>query len=228
MNTVKLTAFNIRRFIPRDQIDKALSLSVLFSVAMITARIIHTGHYTFLSLIWNLFLGFLPYLITRAITREPRMIDTRAKFIIAFLLWLFWMPNAFYIITDLFHLGSTPNMPRWFDLALILSCAWNGMLMGVLSVRQMEKIWHQRVPQLREWWFLAPVMFLNAWGIYIGRFLRYNTWDILSNPFELFGEIVAMLVHPFQNKLAWSMVLCYAVMMSLMYVTLKQLSKAIR
>ncbi len=119
-------------------------------------------------------------------------------------------------------------MPRWYDLALILSCAWNGVLMGVLSVRQMEKIWHQRMPQIKEWWFIAPVMFLNAWGVYIGRFLRFNTWDIISNPFVLMADIFEMLLHPVQNKIAWSMVLCYAVMMWIMYVTLKQLSKAIR
>lgn len=228
MNSMKLTAFNMRRFLPAEQIDKALTLSILFSLALIAGRIIYTGHFSYLFMVWNLFLGFLPYLITKAISREPRLINSRVKFIIAFLLWLFWMPNSFYIITDLFHLGSTPNMPRWYDLALILSCAWNGVIMGVLSVRQMEKIWHVRVPQVREWWFMAPVMFLNAWGVYIGRFLRFNTWDIISNPFVLMADIFEMVLHPVENRIAWSMVLCYAVMMGIMYVTLKQLSKAIR
>jgi uncharacterized membrane protein len=228
MNALKLTAFSIRRFIPAEQIDKALSLSILFSLTLIAGRIIYTGHFSYLFLVWNLFLAFLPYLITKAISRDSRLINTRVKFIIVFLLWLFWMPNAFYIITDLFHLGSTPNMPRWYDLALILSCAWNGVIMGVLSVRQMEKIWHLRVPQIREWWFMAPVMFLNAWGVYIGRFLRFNTWDIISNPFVLMADIFEMLLHPVENRIAWSMVLCYAVMMGIMYATLKQLSKAIK
>lgn len=230
MNTLKLTGINIRSLVPKEQIDKTLMMSIIFSFVLIAGRVVYTGGYTFIFLIWNLFLAFLPYLVTKVITREPRMIDTKIKFAIAFLLWLFWMPNSFYIITDLFHLspGHYQGVPQWYDLALILSCAWNGLLLGVLSLRQMEKIWHVRVPQIREYWFLAPVIFLNAWGVYIGRFLRFNTWDIISNPFQLIGEIFEMVINPVQNKGPWTMVLCYAMMMGVMYVTLKQLSKAIK
>jgi uncharacterized membrane protein len=223
-----ITAISSRPSVSNREIDKALVMSVLFSVALIMGRIAYTGMLTYVFLIWNIFLGALPYFITRTIAKNPGLISSRIKFLLVFLLWLFWVPNSFYIITDLFHLGSTPTMPRWYDLALILSCAWNGLLLGVLSVRQMEKIFTAYAPKISGWWFIAPVMFLNAWGVYIGRFLRFNTWDILSNPFGLMAEILQMLVHPVENKYAWSMVLCYAALMGVMYVTMKQLSRAIR
>lgn len=226
--STNITAIGIRPAVSNREIDKTLVLSVLFSVTLIMARMVYTGTLTYVFLIWNIFLGALPYFITRTITKNPALTAGRFRFIPVFLLWLFWMPNSFYIITDLFHLGSTPNMPRWYDLALILSCAWNGLLLGVLSVRQMEKILQERAPKISGWWFIVPVMFLNAWGVYIGRFLRFNTWDIVSNPFVLMADILDMLVHPVENRYAWGMVLCYSVMMGIMYVTLKQLSKAIR
>ncbi|MGN6419140.1 MAG: DUF1361 domain-containing protein [Pseudobacter sp.] len=226
--STNITAINIRPAVSNREIDKTLVLSVLFSVALIMARMVYTGTLTYVFLIWNIFLGALPYFITRTISKNPALTASRFRFILVFLLWLFWMPNSFYIITDLFHLGSTPNMPRWYDLALILSCAWNGLLLGVLSVRQMEKILQERAPKISGWWFIVPVMFLNAWGVYIGRFLRFNTWDIVSNPFVLMADILDMLVHPVENRYAWGMVLCYSVMMGIMYLTLKQLSRAIR
>lgn len=223
-----ITVINSRPSASNREIDKALVMSVLFSVALIMGRIAYTGMFTYVFLIWNIFLGALPYFITRTIAKHPRLISSRLSFLLVFLLWLFWVPNSFYIITDLFHLGSTPAMPRWYDLALILSCAWNGLLLGVLSVRQMEKIWEERVPQINGWCFIMPVMFLNAWGVYIGRYLRFNTWDIVSSPFALMADIFDMLVHPMQKKYAWGMVLCFTGLMWVMYISLKQLSKAIR
>lgn len=208
--------------------EKTLIVSLLFSIALILARMGYTGKIFSLFMIWNLFLGSLPYLITRTMSREPKWAASKLNFVIAFLLWLFWVPNSFYIITDLFHLHQNPDVPHWYDLALYMSCAWNGLLMGLLSVRQMEKLWMVRFPKLRDWWFIAPVMFLNAWGVYIGRFLRFNTWDLIANPFQLLTDIFPMLLHPMENKYAWGMVLCFSVMMTLMYVTLKQLSRAIR
>ena len=223
-----ITVINSGHSASNREIDKALVMSVLFSVALIMGRIAYTGMFTYVFLIWNIFLGALPYFITRTIAKHTRLISSRLSFLLVFLLWLFWVPNSFYIITDLFHLGSTPAMPRWYDLALILSCAWNGLLLGVLSVRQMEKIWEERVPRINGWCFIMPVMFLNAWGVYIGRYLRFNTWDIVSSPFALMADIFDMLVHPMQNKYAWGMVLCFTGLMWVMYISLKQLSKAFR
>jgi uncharacterized membrane protein len=81
----------------------------------------------------------------------------------------------------------------WFNHALIFSLAWNGLLLGILSMRQMEKIW-----ELRWGWselvFIYPVMCLNALGIYIGRYLRYNSWDVVSDPLDLSKDILYLIV----------------------------------
>ncbi|MES1159817.1 MAG: DUF1361 domain-containing protein, partial [Bacteroidota bacterium] len=223
------------------------------------ARVIHTGRITFLFLTWNLFLAYIPYFITSVLARRPLWVSNRTILIPVFIVWLLFVPNSFYIITDLFHLGDqhgggghieniAPHLPRfndgpaasgpvvhsdnrqapqWFDLAMILSFVWNGLLLGVLSVRQMEHILLPQLSMQRELLFLYPIMWLNALGIYTGRYLRYNSWDVITNPFDLLGDIASMVIHPLRHQYAWDMILCFSILMTLMYLMMKRVHKAL-
>lgn len=204
-----------------------LAASVAFSMLMVMARIVYTGELTFTMLVWNLFLAYVPFFITGWLQNHPNWIEVRWKFAAAFLCWLVFVPNSFYIITDLFHLRGYYSMPMWFDLALILSFAWNGLLVGVLSVRDMERMTRLHLGYRNELYFIYPIMFLNAFGVYIGRYLRFNSWDIIASPFGLAFDIVDILVHPVVYKNAWAMVICYGTLMSLIYITLKKISRAL-
>jgi len=224
-----------RPFFLRSEIDRLLSLSMFFGILLVVVRMIHTGRSTFIFLPWNLFLAYLPYLITEYLSHQrqtARQHKKRDRWIFSALClgWLLVIPNSFYIITDLFHLGDWYNdrlMPSWYDLAMILSFAWNGLLLGVLSVRQMEKILTPRLPAHNELFFLYPVMWMNALGVYIGRYLRFNSWDLVTDPFHLFRDILHMLIHPLRSQMAWGMIFCYSILMTLIYLMLKKISKAI-
>lgn len=217
---------SIRRFyLNKTEVERGLILSCLFSICLSIIRVILTSQLMFAWLQWNLFLAFLPYFITRTLIRRPRWIESRWKFAIAFLCWLAFIPNSFYIITDLVHLDERLPVPLWYDLALILSFVWNGLLLGALSVRQMEKIVVVKYQIPNEWWFSVPIMAVNAFGVYIGRYLRYNSWDLLSNPFGLFSDVAYLLMHPIRNRIDWGMIVCYALFMMLMYNSLKRVSK---
>jgi uncharacterized membrane protein len=213
-------------YFQRSEMEKALMLSSVFSIALAFARVAYTGQLMFISLIWNLFLAFIPYTLTRLLMQRPDWVENKWKFGLAGFVWLLFIPNSFYIITDLFHLEERAVIPLWFDLALIFSFAWNGLLMGILSVRQMEKLWQLKWQQ-NELLFIYPIMLLNAFGIYIGRYLRYNSWDIVSNPFGLSEDIVYLLIHPIRNRFDWSMIFCFSVFMTLIYLTIKKLSKEV-
>ena len=91
----------------------------------------------------------------------------------------------------------------------------------------MEKIFHIQFPLKNELYFIAPLMFLNALGIFIGRFLRFNSWDVLTNPFSLIIDIADVLLNPNNYIMAWGMIGCYAVLMTFMYLTIKKISKPI-
>jgi uncharacterized membrane protein len=219
-------AFRPAAFLFRTETDRVLSLSMAFSTLLIMARIFYTGQLTFLFLVWNLFLAWLPYAFTNYAQDQPKWRKGK-RFLLLFTIWLLFIPNSFYIITDLFHLGPYYAVPVWFDLVMILSFAWNGLLLGLLSVRQMEKMVQRYLPGRHELLFIYPIMWLNAFGVYIGRYLRFNSWDVITNPFALIADIAAMLVHPIQNKIAWGMIACFSVFMTLMYIALKRIAKVI-
>ena len=220
-----------RFFSLRSEIGRLISLSVLFSIAMVTARVLYTGRTTFLFLIWNLFLAWVPYFISQWLYQSVGLIrNNKIVFGMVLLLWLAFVPNTFYILTDLYHLGDDYNdfrMPGWFDLALILSFAWNGLVLGILSVRHIEKIVVRNFSIKRELAFIYPVMWLNALGVYVGRYLRFNTWDVVTNPFHLISDIANVLLHPFADRYASGMIFCFSIMLTLFYLMLKKLSKAI-
>ena len=221
-----IQAFRPAGFLLRTEVDRVLTLSMAFSIVMVLVRILFTGSFAFLFLAWNLFLAWLPYAVTSWAQDQPKW-KSGKRFGLLFIGWLLFVPNSFYIITDLFHIRYREGVMLWFDLVMILSFAWNGLLLGLLSVRQMEKM---MMPYLRgghELLFIYPIMWMNAWGVYIGRYLRFNSWDVITNPFALIADIADMLVHPIENKYAWGMIACFSVLMTLMYVAVKRISKVI-
>lgn len=273
-----------RRWLLRTETDRLLTCSMCFSCGLVILRMIHAHSLLFVFMIWNLFLAYVPYVLSSWLSRRlegeshlsrrleeesrlgrrleegmdnslsrrldrpltqslSRPISSRPLLIIAVcLIWLLFFPNAFYMLTDLFHLHDSrnPRVPEWFDLAMIFSFAWNGLVLGVLSLRQMERLLENKrlatalfgsrlqVPlPYPTAVFIYPVVGLSALGVYTGRYLRYNSWDILTDPFQLIEDIAGMIIHPLRNRPAWDMIFCYAILLSFVYVMLKKLSRAL-
>ena len=165
----------IRIYLLKTEIQRLLLTSIGFCFLLLLARTIYTGGLTFVFLVWNLFLAIVPYFLSYSLTVRPAWTKGKWKFALIFTGWLLFIPNSFYMLTDLFHLYDSFSVPRWYDLLLILSFAWNASLLGILSVRHIEKIIEERWLYRLDWLFVYPIMLLNAMGIYIGRYLRYNS-----------------------------------------------------
>jgi uncharacterized membrane protein len=188
-------------------------------------RMLYTGHLLFAFLVWNLFLAYLPFVISKRMTlQSPK---TTGTFLLAALAWLLFIPNSFYILTDLFHLDMNEGVPLWYDLALLLSFAWTGLLFGILSVRQMEKLFEKVFRRKLDLLFILPVMALNGFGVFVGRYLRFNSWDVITSPLQLIKDIVYLFIHPVRNRFDWSMIVCYTMLLTLIYYTIKKLSKSL-
>ncbi len=196
-----------------------------FSCLLLLGRMVATGSLQYIFLPWNLFLAFIPYCITWWMTRNVNIIENKLKLFIALLAWLLFIPNSFYIITDLVHFTHIRTAPKWFDLLLIFSFAWNGILYGIISLRRVETLTALLRGKQFSVFFVFCVMWLCAFGVYIGRFLRYNSWDVITDPFSLAGEILDLIIHPFDNEYAWGMTLSYSVFMTFIYFTIKKLSE---
>lgn len=206
-------------------IHQWLIASCGFGCALLCARVIVTGDLAYVFLLWNLFLAFVPYAVSYWLLNNSRLSENKWRLTLALAVWLLFVPNSFYILTDLFHLDKISSAPKWFDLLLLLSFAWNGLLFGIISLRNVEIILQAIRGKSFSLFIVFLFMWLNAFGIYIGRYLRYNSWDVVVQPFSLFSDMIEVLLHPFDKKMEWGMITCYAVFMTLLYVTIKKLSE---
>ena len=202
-----------------------LFISCCFSCLLVLVRVIATGYHTYLFLGWNLFLGIIPYLLSEWMLKNNSILKNRVKTWLLLLLWLLLIPNSFYIVTDLFHLEEYNAAPKWFDLLLIFSFAWNGLIMGILSVRKIEVIIGMMIAKRFALFFIPAIMWLNAFGVYVGRYLRYNSWDVVAQPFPLFGEMIHVIIHPLQNKMEWGMITVWTFFITLVYITFKKIGE---
>lgn len=210
-----------------SEASQVLLMSCFFSLTLMTSRIIYAGEIMFVFLVWNLFLAYLPFALSNWMVDQMKN-KSRIVFFAFVFLWLIFIPNTFYIITDLIHLDLDSSMPIWYDLVLILSFAWNGVLFGIVSVRQMEKLFESYFNRKFGFFFILPVMVLNAFGVYVGRHLRFNSWDVITNPFQLMEDVIALFIHPIHNKVDWSIIVCYSLLLSLFYVSVKRMGKVLR
>lgn len=207
-------------------LNEWLLISCGFSCILVVARIFVSGYNTYLFMPWNLFLAFVPYATSELLSRSVSLMEHKWKRRAVMALWLLFIPNTFYIVTDLFHLEEFDTAPKWFDLLLLFSFAWNGLMFGFLSIRKMAIIQQAVSGQRFYFLFIFAVMWLNSFGIYIGRYLRYNSWDIIAQPFSLFNELLGMIFNPLQNKMEWGMITIWAVFMTLIYFTIEKMAES--
>jgi uncharacterized membrane protein len=185
------------------------------------ARAMWTGSPGYIFLNWNLFLAMIPWLISSGMktTRYAAW-----SWVVALPAWLLFFPNAPYILTDLFHLRRHPGM--WFDLVLILSFAWTGLLFGLLSLKHIEEVLVQRLGNTRALVISAVFLFMCAFGIYLGRYERWNSWDMLHQPLSLLADIADRFIHPQNHPRTWGMTLLFGLMLNMMYFSFRYMRAA--
>ena len=161
-----------------------LSGATIVSVATWRVRFEYSGSGRYGFLIWNLFLAWIPFLIsyfTYTLSLNRRWIYVVIP--IAAFLWLIFFPNAPYILTDFQHLANgSRDLPVWYDVMMLIWFAFTGVLLGMVSLFLMQEIVRREFGRLVGWGFVTAVAGLTSAGVYMGRFLRWNSWDILRNP----------------------------------------------
>lgn len=196
---------------------------MLLSFLLLSARIAITKTSYFLFLVWNIFLAIIPYLITMYAFKNKSI--SKILLIFAFLVWFAFLPNAPYIITDLYHLKSSTYRLIWLDTLVITSFAITGMLLFYKSLTIMLELIKTHFNFKYEKLLAICICFLSAFGIYIGRFMRYNSWDILNNPKSLFIDVFNILLKPKSHTDAWLFTICFGLFLSIVYWTYTVSSK---
>ena len=186
-------------------INKYETLSMLFSALIMSfillmVRIKLNKSFFYLFLVWNIFLAIIPYVITVYLSRIKL---NKIKLGFGFCVWLLFLPNAPYIITDLLHLRVSTTHILWLDILVISSFAITGMLLFFLSLNEMKALIKLHFNKFPAGVIITTVILLCGFGVYLGRFLRYNSWEILSNPQQLLLDVIEMLIHPFEHSEVW-------------------------
>lgn len=184
-------------------------------------RIFYTESRMFLFLNWNLFLAFIPWGLSSLVHLRPKLRESKLTLLALLTSWLLFFPNAPYILTDLFHLRITTAMPIWFDLVLVLSFAWTGLLFGIFSLFDIEKLLKPWLKQSGRTTISILLIFLASFGIYLGRYLRWNSWDLVANPYSLLQDIGDRVLHPAIYPGAWGMTLFMGIFLSIVYLSFK-------
>jgi uncharacterized membrane protein len=205
-----------------------LVLSSGLSAAMLAARIWYSGTTTYTFLQWNLFLAWVPLFSALGLWTLQRSRVPGAGFIgtLAFLCWLAFFPNAPYIVTDFLHLTERNRVPLWYDLLLIFSYAWNGLVVGFTSLWIVQAVIAQRWGPWLSWLIVAGTLAVSGFGIYLGRFLRWNSWDLLTNPHSLASDIFQYITNPLAHPRTIVVTLLFSTFLTLAYLTLNLLGRA--
>ena len=183
----------------------AFATLLAWCAALLFLRITRTGSMMYTFLVWNLFLAAIPAAAAGLLVRAR---TTTAQLLLAGV-WLAFLPNAPYIVTDLMHLRLRSAAPAWFDVALLVSCAATGLLLGYTSLADVQRVVARRFGEAVAWLGAAATLVLCAFGIYLGRFLRWNSWDVVTDPFGLFTDIAMRVAYPLSHPRTLAVTLVY-------------------
>ena len=214
MNEI-LKSADVKRFI-------IVSMLMLWCVCLIAVRIDRTGSGYYAFLVPNLVLACVPLFLSTVLRVTTHWRRHWTIQFTLFTLWLLFLPNAPYILTDILHLTRASDAPAWYDLALLLSCSGTGLLVGYLSLTDVQTIVARRLGPVWSWIFAMVSLVLSGFAIYLGRFLRWNSWDVLIDPIRLF-QIMGAIVHPEDHTKALSVTLVFGGILTLGYITVRVL-----
>ncbi|MBG8554850.1 DUF1361 domain-containing protein [Hymenobacter guriensis] len=222
--SMSVAAFSAPQLRQRLNLVLVLGASLALSVVLIAFRVFLTHKITLVFLLWNLFLALIPFGLSTLLGLAHGRLKARVLLPVG-AVWLLFFPNAPYILTDLFHLEPRAGVPFWYDLALILSCAWNGLMLAYASLTDMQTLVMRRLGWWAGWGFAAVALLLNSFGTYLGRYLRFNSWDIVTNPLTLFYDILNRLVHPTAHLSTWGVTLLFGAFLLLGYATVRLMGR---
>lgn len=204
-----------------------IALACAFCLALLAWRLEWSGRTSFYFLSWNLLLALAP-LVFAWVSLLVSKLGWKYMAVVALVPWLLFLPNAPYILTDLLHLKARAPIPLWYDLIMLLAFALTGLMLGYLSMVCAERVLLRVLK--RPWVMIIHgfVLFLCGFGIYLGRFLRWNSWEVATRPRALFGVIGDRLLHPHEHPTTWMTTLLVGAMLVMVFALVRHVGGSVR
>jgi uncharacterized membrane protein len=188
-----------------------------FVVAMIAVRVAYTGNDYYTNLMWNLFLAWVPLGLAVYVYDGYRRLS-RLRLWAGGALWLLFFPNALYIVTDFRWLREAAGAPVWYDIVLVSAAAWCGLLLGFASLYLMQEVVRDVLGSARAWGFALAALGLGAFGVYLGRFERWNSWDVFTRPGHMAQSVLPTLVEPQNHPRALAVLVLFTAFLAMSYL----------
>ena len=147
-------------------------------------------------LLWNLTLAWIPLLLAVLLVAAYSRRRPVAELLALGLAWLVFLPNAPYVLTDFIHLGAEH---RQFDAILLASFAFTSLALGFASLLLVQLVVTRAAGAAIGWFVALSSILAASVGIYLGRILRLNSWDVVQRPGHLAEIVFARLQDPFGN-----------------------------
>jgi uncharacterized membrane protein len=199
--------------------DRLLCLFFIFIGLLICARIFYSGSIRFIFISWNIFLAWIPYVLSSYFTVYRNRQKWKQFFL--FSTWLLFFPNALYIVTDLIHLEEATNVPLWYDAVLLFASSFIGLVMAFVSLQRAEHFLNAVLQKKLVVILIPIIIFTGSFGVYLGRFQRWNSWDVIHNPLALSADIFNRLVSPVDNLKTWAITIILTALYSMLYFFIK-------
>jgi uncharacterized membrane protein len=193
--------------------------SLSIPLVLIACRMLITHSLTYGFYYWNLLLALVPLAASTLLDPKASLLSRRNLSCLA--AWFFFLPNAPYLITDMIHFQERPPFPVYVDEIIVYACAWNGVLLAYASIMRVERWLLIRYAQRPVNIALVAIFLLTGLGIYLGRFLRWNTWDMLVHPYALGKDIGIRMLYPVRYKQTWAVSLLFGGLLMAGYMLLR-------
>lgn len=202
------------------KIKKITQMLILISITVVFFDLIRLdlwGKDDLLYLIWNLFLAWIPYIISSFLIKKDM---PAGRFVIFFIFWLIFFPNAPYLVTDVLHIAGRLSPFLWYDSLLFFFFGWIGLFLGMLSLLDIHQYLKTRLSYIISEIIIFAICVISSFGIYLGRFERWNSWDIFINPFHLIKDSFNVSINTAHSGTPLIFVSVFTVFMYLIYKTI--------
>lgn len=191
-------------------------LACFWCCAVLNVRLHLAGHHHYIFLLWNLFLAAIPLGLSLGLGRLNRLVLAMPLLAV----WLLFFPNAPYVLTDLIHLNArrSGQVPQWLDLLMLLSFALVSLWFGFQSLRIVQHWLARRYSRAAGWSAALGTLALSGFGVYLGRFPRWNSWDIVHRPHLLLQDIAGRVLDPVQHAQTWGFTLGFGTLLIFGYL----------
>lgn len=206
----------------------SLAVLSLIGIGLLTIRINVSDSMRYVFLVWNLVLAAIPVLLAWWLVIRVRAHGwLKWQQLLLTLVWILFLPNSFYLITDFIHLRATFEASLLYDIVMLMCFVLAGLALGMTSIYMVQRELMRRLSTYQVWSIVGLVLLASSFAITLGRFTRWNSWDILLKPAGLLFDVSDRVVNPNAHGETYLVTATFFILLSAVYWVVWEASRLI-